>query len=76
VHGLSGVATYQTSTVDGLSCEDAFVEERPLWRRADFHGSKAVFVLQGVPVVDYSEDMREDRYGDGVSESCPGVGPV
>ena len=59
-----------------LSCEVAFEEERPLWIRADFHRSEELSVLQRVPVVDYPEDTREDRYGDGVSESCPGVGPV
>ena len=53
------VATYQTSRVDGLSCEAAFEEERSLWIPAVLHRSEELSVLQRVPVVDYHENMRE-----------------
>jgi hypothetical protein len=52
------VVTYQTSRVDGLSCEAAFEEERSLWIPAVLHRSEELSVLQGVPALDYPEDMK------------------
>jgi hypothetical protein len=59
--------------VDGLSCEAAFEEERSLWIPAILHRSEELSVLQGVPALDYPEDMKGELYGDGVDEFGPAL---